>query len=71
MNQFHFIVIGFDEDAKRGIKKALKKFSFTSAILSGVHMYKEKCITKEKFDEMYKLKDEIETRMDLPVGEYL
>ena len=55
----------------KGIKKALKEFGCTSAILSGVYMYKENCITKEKFEEMYKTKEESETRMDLSVGEDL
>ena len=36
-----------------------------------VFMHKEKCITKEKFEEMYKTKTESETRMDLSVGEDL
>ena len=56
---------------KKGIKKALKKFGFTSAILSMVFMGKERCITKEKFEELYKTKEESETRMDLSVGEDL
>ena len=34
-------------------------------------MYKAKCITKEKFEEMYKTAEENETRMDLSVGEDL
>ena len=34
-------------------------------------MGKEKCITKEKFEEMYKTEEESETRMDLSVGEDL
>ena len=34
-------------------------------------MSKEKCITKEKFEEMYKTDEESETRMDLSVGEDL
>ena len=57
--------------AKKGIKKALKKFGCTSAILSLVYMRKYNCITKEKFEEMYKTKEESETRMDLSVGEDL
>ena len=58
-------------NAREGIKKALKEFGCTSAILSEVYMLKEKCITKEKFEEMYKTKEESETRMDLSVGEDL
>ena len=34
-------------------------------------MYKYNCITKEKVEEMYKTEEEIETRMDLSVGEDL
>ena len=34
-------------------------------------MRKTNCITKEKFEEMYKTKEENETRMDLSVGEDL
>ena len=32
-------------------------------------MHKDNCITKEKFEEMYKTKEESETRIDLSVGE--
>ena len=34
-------------------------------------MEKQNCITKEKFDKMYKTKEESEERMDLSVGEDL
>ena len=71
MHQMHFIVNGYeitDED-KRGIKKALKKFGYTSAILSLIYMHREKCITKERCEEMYKINEESEKRMDLLVGE--
>ena len=34
-------------------------------------MYKSNCITKEKFEKMYKTEEESETRMDLSVGEDL
>ena len=34
-------------------------------------MRKDNCITKEKFEEMYKTKEESETRIDLSVGEDL
>ena len=56
---------------EKEITKALKKFGFTSAILSMVVMQKNKCITREKFEEMYKTEEENETRMDLSVGEDL
>ena len=73
LNQMHFIVTDYGDvnEAKRGIQKALKNFGCTSAILSTVYMVKDKCITKEKFDEMYKTNEESETRMDLSVGEDL
>ena len=73
LNQMHFIVTGYDyaNEAKRGIQKALKNFGCTSAILSKVYMRKDNCITKERFDEMYKTKEESEERMDLSVGEDL
>jgi len=72
LNQLHFIVINyFTADAKKGIEKALEKFGCTSSILSSITMFKFDCITKEKFNEMYKTKEESETRMDLSVGEDL
>ena len=72
MNQLHFIVTEFvDYYALEGIEKALKEFGCTPAILSMVDMHKEVCITKEKFEEMYKTEEESETRMDLSVGEDL
>ena len=57
-------------EAKRGIQKALKNYGYASAILSTIYTRKENCITKEKFDEMYKT-TESEGRMDLSVGEDL
>ena len=74
MNQFHFIHTGYNNNvivAKEGITKAFKMFGCTSAISSVVYMHKEKCITKEKFEEMYKTKEENETRKNLSVGEDL
>ena len=56
---------------EKGIKKALKKFGYTSAILSSIFMAKHNCITKEKYEEMYKTNEESEKRMDLSVGEDL
>ena len=69
----HFIVpaYAYANKAKRGIQKALKNFGGTSAILSEIYMDKENCITKEKFDEMYKTGEESEQRMDLSVEEDL
>ena len=56
---------------KKGIKKALKKFNCKSAILTDICMTKRNCITKEKYEEMYKTNEESEKRMDLSVGEDL
>ena len=75
LNQLHFIVPllfkGYSGYyMNQGIKKALKKFGCTSAILSTIVMYKEHCITKERYDELYKASEESE-RMDLSVGEDL
>ena len=72
LNQLHFILPYYaDDDVKQGIKKALKKFGYTSAILSTIEMFKENCITNEKYQEMYKTNEESEKRMDLSVGEDL
>ena len=75
-NQLHFILLSyyyssFRFDPKKGVKKALKKFGCTSAILSGIYMTKENCITKEKYEEMYKTNEESKIRMDLSVGKDL
>ena len=73
LNQLHFIVPdSYSEgDVIKTIKKVLKKFGFTSAILSKIYMHKENCITMEKYEEMYKTNEESEKRMDLSVGEDL
>ena len=74
LNQLHFILPSYNysrHDVKKGIKKALKKFGCTSAILSEIGMTKYNCITKEKYEEMYKTDEESEKRMDLSVGEDL
>ena len=73
LNQLHFILTFFctDDDVQQGIKKALKKFGCKSAILSMIAMGKYNCITKEKYEEMYKTNEESEKRMDLSVGEDL
>ena len=80
LNQLHFIVpferVSFyysylKNDVHKGIKKALKKFGFTSAILSKIYMVKTNCITMEKYEEMYKTNEESEKREDLSVGEDL
>ena len=71
LNQMHFIGYDYRNRMEKGIKKALKKFGCTSAILSKIHLTKYSCITKEKHEEMYKTNEESETRMDLSVGEDL
>ena len=70
LHQLHFISLYSSSDATKGIKKALTKFGCTSAILSTITMYKEHCITKERYDELYKASEESE-RMDLSLGEDL
>jgi len=71
LNQMHFIVPDHIDTnyAKNGIKKALnffnlKKFGCTSAILSKIYLTKYKCITKEKYEEMYKTNEKNDKRMD-------
>ena len=49
----------------------MKKFGHTSALFSTIRMVKENCITKEKYEEMYKTNEESEKREDLSVGEDL
>ena len=71
LHELHFIVPNLINVTGEVIKKALKKFGCKSAILSNIHMYKENCITKEKYEEMYKTNEESEKRMDLSVGEDL
>ena len=73
LNELHFIFpyIFNTNDLIEGIKKALKKFGYTSAILSRIYMSKQKCITKEKYEKLYKTDEESEKRMDLSVGEDL
>ena len=73
LHQIH--IIGFNYFNKTGaeycIRKALKKFGCTSALLSIIHMEKMRCITKEKYETMYKTNKESEEREDLSVGEDL
>ena len=71
LNQLHFILPNYYSHVTKGIKKVLKKFGFTSAIYSDIYMTKDNCITKEKYEEMYKTDEESEKRMDLSVGEDL
>ena len=73
LHQLHFIIpTPFTKNqAKKEIKKALKKFNCKSGILSRIRMSKENCITKEKYEKMYKTNEESEKRMDLSVGEDL
>ena len=73
LNHLHFIVPNYMNEvyAEIGITQALEEFGCTSALLTEVYMRKNKCITKEKFEEMYKTEEENETRMDLSVEEDL
>ena len=79
-NPIHFIVAGdfeieyHDDNLKKMkecIEKALRKFFRPSAILSLIHMRKLNCITKERYEKMYKTNEKTEERMDLSVGEDL
>ena len=54
-----------------GIRIALKKFGFTSALFSLIGMVKMNCITKEKYEKMYKSNEESEESEDLSIGEDL
>ena len=69
----HFIVPDSYNDTrvKNGIKNALKNFACKSAILSIISMDKHNCITKEKYEAMYKTNEKNEKRKDLSVGEDL
>ena len=77
MNQLHFIVPHLFNASRlqNGIKKALQKFgclsASDSAILSFIGMCKFNCITKEKYDEMYKTNKEYDERINLTAGEDL
>ena len=71
LNQIHFIVPWYFHDADVIIKKALLKFDCSSAMLSKIIMFKIHCITKEKYEEMYKTNEESDERMNLSVGEDL
>ena len=72
LNEIHFIVQTINQTVvKAGIRKALKKFGITSAILSIIRIYKHNCITKEKYEEMYKTNEKNEERMNLSVGDDL
>ena len=77
LHPLHFIVpYGYSEYyityiIKAGIKKTLKMFGCTSAILSIIGMTKENCITKENYENMYKTNEKSENRMDLSVEEDL
>ena len=75
LNQLHFILTYYYLDdvdyVIEEIKKALKNFGCSSAMLSAIRMDKHYCITKEKYEEMYKTNEESGKRMDLSVGEDL
>ena len=69
----HFIVpFYYSRDyVKKGLQKVLKKYGFTSAILSIIGMFKMNCITMEKYEEHYKTNEESAKRTDLSLGEDL
>ena len=70
----HFIIAGYFSqiEIQKGFKKAVNNFSSPPAILSFINMYKEHCITKEKYEEMYQTNEERpDKRPDLSVGEDL
>ena len=76
LHQLHFIgsvgEIYYDKiRLVKSIRKASKKFGCTSALLSLIEMTRHKCITKEKYEKMYKANEENEEREDLSVGEDL
>ena len=73
LHQLHCIVPTYLDKkvVQNGIRRVLKKFGRTSALLSFIRRRKYNCITKEQFDEMYKTNQESEERIDLSVGDEL
>ena len=73
LNQIHIIsptIVG-DREFIKGIKTALKKFNLESTLLTCLYMAKYRCITKEKYEEAYKINEDIEERGDLSLGDDL
>ena len=78
LNPIHIIAPHFSWGGERaiiamkmGLKTALKKYDLKSTLLTFLHMYKQNCITKEKYTEEYKINDEIGEREELSLGEDL
>ena len=72
LHEIHFIASYLNNSqVRKGLKKALRKFDCGSAILSLIYMSKNNCITKEKYDELYKKMEDNDKRTDLSVGEDL
>ena len=84
-NQLHFLYFDGDENriknrepnrVKNLFREAMKIYGYESAMVSMIEMFKRNCITKEKFDLEYEIKNDEndinnEERDDLSVGEDL
>ena len=84
-NQLHFLYFNSDENriknrepnrVKNLFREAMKIYGYESAMVSMIEMFKRNCITKEKFDLEYRIKNDEndmknEERDDLSVGEDL
>ena len=75
MHQIHFIVPtyldAFHGQVQREVNQALSKFNYPSVMLSFIQKHKYNCISKEKYEEMYKINAESAEREDLSAGEHL
>ena len=75
LNKIHVIVPDHswsdESEMAWGLKKAFKKYNLESVLLSFLYMTKNKCITKEKYEEEYKINEDIEEREDLSLGDDL
>ena len=84
-NQLHFLYFNSDDNriknrepnrVKNLFREAMKRYGYESAMVSMIEMFKRNCITKEKFDLEYEIKNDEndinnEERDDLSVGEDL
>ena len=65
----------FDGESQREyvkrLKTAFKKYNLKSTLLTFLDIYKQRCITKEKYEEAYKINKKIEERGDLSLGDDL
>ena len=76
LNQIHIIApcfISFEHarEIVMGLKTAFKKYNLKSTLLTFLDIYKQRCITKEKYEEAYKINKKIEERGDLSLGDDL